>query len=440
MLGVYFHNTFDKTQKTTWNHIVQNIQTRAETQSTRSLSFFGKKININTLQLSKAWHVATVIPSTQTNTSKINSTVFSYLFAKKKPQKPPQDVLKLNYKQGGIGILDFHLQQRSLRMNRLRHILDPSCTAMWVMLPRLYLGNEIFRRNNEWIFFQTLPKIDYEDPNIRYFNINVPFYLQEFLEFLRKYKYPFLRIKNPSTHLIYQMFLRDKAAATKLTCQDYWNGVVDRVLPWKKIWPLTYKSLFKGKYLDTYYWFLQNSLPSGHKMRTSRRPYDNHCRRCHRYETTIHIFAECPFARGVWNKYFYIYSAMLERPQVNYTEALFSTALPKDKHRQLLLLTITTLIVHELWRARCKQYKEKVPTNVANSTRIINSRIRIIHFAYAKKCFNYVRRLCIPSPICNMDNGLLNFTLPDPDDDGVPVDSDFTSDDIVSYSSDDTII
>ena len=235
------------------------------------------------------------------------------------------------------------------------------------------------------------------------------------------------------------MFLKDKAAAIRLTSQDYWNSVVDRVLPWKKIWPLTYQSLFKGKYLDTYYWFLTNSLPSGHKMRTSSRPYADHCGRCHRYETTIHIFGECPFARGVWNKYFFIYSAFLERPQVNYTEALFSTALPTDKHRQLLLLTITTFIVHELWRARCAQYKENVPTNIAHSTRIINSRIRMTHFAYIKKSHNYARRLCIPSPICRMENGIPIFNLPNPVDDGLPIDSDFTSDELVSSTTDDEV-
>ena len=136
MLGVYFFNKFVKTQKTTWEHVIQKLRIRAENQSTRNLSFFGKKININTLQLSKAWHVATVIPSTITTANTIDSIIFNYLFANKGNQKPSRDVLKLNYKQGGIGILDFNLQQKSLRINRLRHILDPNCTSTWLTLPR----------------------------------------------------------------------------------------------------------------------------------------------------------------------------------------------------------------------------------------------------------------------------------------------------------------
>ena len=381
--------------------------------------------------------MATVIPSTLTTANTIDSIIFNYLFADKKPLKPSRDVLKLNYTQGGIGILDFNLQQKSLRINRLRHILNPNLSSTWLTLPRLYLGDQILRRNNDWMFFQSIPHINYEDPIIRYFNINTPFYLQEFLEFLRKYKYGYLLMKTPSTRLIYQMFLKDRAAAIRLTCQDYWNSTVNRVLPWKKIWPLTYKSLYKGKYLDTYYWFLSNALPSGHKMRTSRRPYPNNCGRCHRYETTLHIFAECPFSRSVWNNYFFIYSALLNRPQVNYTEALFSTALPKDKHEQLLLLTITTIIVHELWRARCAQYKENIPTNAVHSTRIINGKIKMIHFAYVKKSPNYMQKLCLPSPICHLENGTLHFDLPDPNDDDLPADSDFTSDEPLSSSTED---
>ena len=231
------------------------------------------------------------------------------------------------------------------------------------------------------------------------------------------------------------MYLKDKSITTRLTCQTYWNSVVERRLPWKKIWPLTYKSLYKGKYLDTYYKFLSNALPSGHKMRTSRRPYPNNCARCHRYETTLHIFAECPFARGVWNNYFSIYSALLDRPEVNYKEALFSTALPKDKHQQLLLLTITTIIVHELWRARCAQYKQKIPTNINHSTRLINSKIRMIHYAYIHKTYNFRQKLCLPSPICKLENGIYRFSLPEPNDQELPRDSDFTSDDLVSSST-----
>ena len=305
ILGEYFFEDFDKTQKTTWNHIMNNIQIRSELLSTRQLSFFGKKIIINTLLLSKAWHVATVIPATQETITRINTTIFSYLFANKKPQTPAQDILKLNPSQGGVGILDVKLQQRSLRMNRLRHILDPKSSATWLTLPRLYLGNEILRRNNEWMFFSRpdIPKIVYSDPVIREMNINIPFYLREFLDFLRDHKYRFLIIKQPTTHKLYQMFLKDKAAHLPILSQRYWNGVTNQTLPWNKIWPLTYQSLHKAKYLDTYYWFLTNSLPSGHKMSHSKKPYEDHCRRCHRYETTIHIFLECPFARNVWNNY-----------------------------------------------------------------------------------------------------------------------------------------
>ena len=436
ILGVYFHNTFEKTQKTTWEHIKINIENRAESLTTRKLSFYGKRILINLLLLSKAWHVATVIPSTKQTSTQINTTVFNFLFTHKKLQTPSQDILKLNFHHGGIAVLDFDLQQKSLRINRLRHILDQQQNSTWLTLPRLYLGDEILRRNNEWMFLAspTIPKIHYADPTIRYFNINIPFYLREFLDFLRDYKHRFLLIKNPSTHLIYQMFLKNKWATTRINSEYYWNSVVNRTLPWKDIWTVTYKSLHRAKYLDTYYWFLTNSLPSGHTRSTTRQPYAQHCKRCHRFETTFHMFAECPFARNVWNKYYSIYAALLEEPNLNYTEILFSTCLPKQKHTRLLLITLTTIIVHELWRSRCAQQKQDIPTSCNRSIITINARIKSIHFAYYNTAPDYANRLCLPSPICKVQDGKLTFNLPTAESEIAYTDSEFTSDEFLSQS------
>ena len=171
-------------------------------------------------------------------------------------------------------------------------------------------------------------------------------------------------------------------------------------------------------------------------MSNSCRPYENNCRRCHRYETTHHIFAECPFVRGVWNHYHYIYAKILQIPQVSYVEALFSTTLPRDNHQRLLLLTVTTIIVHELWRARCAQYKQGTPTNIARSTTTINAKIKIIHFAYFRSCAQYAKRLCLPSPICKVEDGKLIFNLPEVEEQEQPPDSEFTSDYISDSSSD----
>ena len=441
ILGVYFFNNFDKTQKITWEHVKQNIENRAETLSTRNMSFYGKRIIINSLLLSKAWHVATVIPSTKETSTKINTIIFSYLFANKKPQNPAQDILKLDFHHGGIRILDFDLQQKSLRLNRLQHIFNPNLNSTWLILPRLYLGDEILRRNNNWMFLAspTIPKIHYADPMVRYLKINIPFYLHELLDFLRTHKHKFLRIKTPTTHLIYNMFLKDKWAKTVVKSEHFWNAAVGHTLPLKDIWTTTYKSLYQGKYLDTYYWFLSNALPSGHKCSVSKRPYENHCRRCHRYETTYHIFVDCPFARNVWNNYFYVYAQLLNSSHINYNDALFSILLPKEPKPRRLLLTVTTVIVHELWRARCQHRKQDIPTNSNFSTRKINAKLISIHLAYFKKSPDYAKHLCLPSPICKLnDHGTLSFYLPTAEDNTLPSDSEFTSDNSITDSESST--
>ena len=142
------------------------------------------------------------------------------------------------------------------------------------------------------------------------------------------------------------------------------------------------------------------------------------------------MFATCPFARDTWNRYHYIYAHFLQHAQIHYQIALFAQQLPPDKHQSKLLLTITNIILSELWRARCQHKFNHIPTNSDTSTYIINARIKQIHYAYLHKSPNHVRQLCIPSPICTLDhNRTPTFHLPDapvPEEDN---DSDDTSDD-----------
>ena len=75
MLGIIFHRDFMKTTNATWDLIVQRIQERTSMLSARKLSFRGKRILINSLLVSKAWHAATVIPALKKHVKAINTTI-----------------------------------------------------------------------------------------------------------------------------------------------------------------------------------------------------------------------------------------------------------------------------------------------------------------------------------------------------------------------------
>ena len=151
------------------------------------------------------------------------------------------------------------------------------------------------------------------------------------------------------------------------------------------------------------------------------------------------MFVQCPFARNVWNKYYYVYATLLQDPHLNYNAILFSTCLPNHtnqqlRHIRLLLITLTTIIVHELWRSRCAQQKSNIPTNCNRSIITINARIKTIHYAYFHAAPDYINRLCLPSPICKLQDGKLHFHLPTAENEIAFTDSEFTSDEFTTAS------
>ena len=430
VLGIYFFPEFKTTQNYTWKIVTRKIKNRSEILSSRDLSMQGRGIIVNSLLLSKAWHVASVIPPTETVIQQINMIIFKYIYNYKEPHTIAHQELTLPIQQGGIGVLDLKIQQKALRISKLKHILDPLNDLSWLVIPRLYTASTITRYNTEWPFLASpdTPRIDFQDPINSH--LSIPEHLYDIIKILKDHKRAYRNLKDPTTRCIYKILIKHKHSITKITGEAYWNTALGYTLPWNRIWQTTFQSLYKTKHLDIYYKFLHNALPSGYKLRHSQGRYNINCARCHILETPLHMFATCPYARDTWNRYHYIYAHFLQHVQIHYQIALFAQQLPPDKHQSKLLLTITNIILSELWRARCQHKFNHIPTNSDTSTYIINARIKQIHYAYLQKSPNHVRQLCIPSPICTLDhNRTPIFHLPDapvPEQDN---DSDETSED-----------
>lgn len=410
ILGVTFFNDPMMTQSVTWREVTRKIRARAEILSSRKLSMRGRATIANSLLLSKAWHVATVVPATKKEIAIINMAVFNYIYENKTPHTIKEEALTLRVHQGGIGLLDLKLQGQALRLNRLQHILDVNNNKSWLIIPRLYTAQALHKYNTEWPFLEHVAQIDHEDPFMD--SIATPPYLQELADLLRDNKQKYLDIKHPCTRTIYPLLLNKERATFTITGQQYWNETLGRALNWKRIWTRTYQSLHTSHHLDTFYKFLHNAHASGQRTDNSRGRYHRDCRRCNVFETPLHIFAECPFAYEVWNTYAHTLQTLHNR-SLDLQEVLFPVRMPTDRHKARLILTLTNIIIHELWRARCAQHHERTPTDAATSTANINANIRRIHIAYGIHEPNFRQILCLPSPLCSATNdGQLRFTLP----------------------------
>ena len=411
ILGVRFFVDPMMTQTVTWNEIGSKIKSRAELLSARSLTMKGRATLANALLLSKAWHVATVIPAPRTIISSINTTTFNYIYNGKQPHTIAWNELTLRVPQGGIGLLDVHLQQQALRLNRLQHILDPTQAHTWLIIPRIYTAQTIARHNEEWRFLDTFPHIDFEDR----FNdhIATPPHLQELSTFLRSHKERYIQLKEKSTHTIYQHLLTVRRSTLTITGERKWNRALGRQLNWAKIWKTNYQALMTSKHLDTWFLFLHYALPTGERTNRVRGRYATQCPRCGVYETTLHVFWECDIASSLWNRYHHVYTQLHGRQNLLFTEALFPSTLPAHQHKARLLRTVSGIIIHELWRARCVHRHDHIPADLETCTANINARIVRTHNAYIATQPDFEKKLCLPSPLCYMaPDGQIVFTLP----------------------------
>ena len=121
------------------------------------------------------------------------------------------------------------------------------------------------------------------------------------------------------------------------------------------------------------------------------RKFNTKCSQCTKVdENILHIFARCKHACNVWTLYKPIYTKLLpNKPYIYEHNALTinlksQTVKPKIKK---LLLTITEIILQELWQTRNQCYKEGIQPSKETSKNRINKNItRMIrtHYKYHK--------------------------------------------------------
>ena len=174
--------------------------------------------------------------------------------------------------KGGIQLLDFTLQTRSLRLNRLRKILDKDDNSPWILLPRFYIARTISSIHPEWDFLANpqYPKYNGKDP---------PPYLRELPDFLRDNKPSYLNLKIHSTKTIYRILLLRKRQHTVITGQKYWDNLLHN-LPWARIWKNTYHTLDNNRKQDILFKFFHNALPTGQRLKSNKGRYATNCFKC----------------------------------------------------------------------------------------------------------------------------------------------------------------
>ena len=196
-------------------------------------------------------------------------------------------------------------------------------------------------------------------------------------------------------------------------------------LKWGKLWKNVYNSYNIGKTNDILFKILHNCLPTKVRLKkntNNRGNYNSTCKTCNKSdETILHIFARCKHARDIWEKYEYIYKKLNPNTPFIYEETTLTINLQDNTNEKIckLLLTITEIILLELWYSRNNCEKENIQPNLDRSTKTINRNITTIiethykNYKEKKDFKTFEEKFAIEKVICQVDyHKKLNLYLP----------------------------
>ena len=199
-------------------------------------------------------------------------------------------------------------------------------------------------------------------------------------------------------------------------------------IKWKKIWLNTYNSFNVGPIRDILYKLIHNCLPTKvriKKTETKKLRGGRFCTKCSTCtkvdERTLHVFAQCKHACNVWNTYKAIYTTLLPNKPYIYEHNALTINLQHNipKHTRKLLLTLTEIIVNELWASRDNCYKHKVQPSIIRSKNRINHAVTKLiqtHYRYHKyrnSLPTFANNFTMDQALCSLDcNDDLLLNLP----------------------------
>ena len=170
---------------------------------------------------------------------------------------------------------------------------------------------------------------------------------------------------------------------------------------------------------------MRNCLPTKTRLKKNhhkRGNYSEKCKYCKKTENTLHVFARCKIAAKIWKPYQPIYENLLPNILFFYGEAAISLNLIDTKithNTRKLTLTLTNIIIHELWTSRNKFEKDSILPNIERIVKTINSKLKYIievqykHYKNNNDIQTFTNLFTINDTICAIENDNLKLNLPD---------------------------
>jgi hypothetical protein len=129
-----------------FEELLDKIRTAINIHSQRQLSVAGRALIINSLLLSRLWHVIRVHSPTEDWIKRLRSCVKN--FALNFFPKPSMDTAELPKTKGGLGIINIKHQQTIFRLTIAKHLCSDSMSLSMILIRRLI---EVRTKEGCWI-------------------------------------------------------------------------------------------------------------------------------------------------------------------------------------------------------------------------------------------------------------------------------------------------
>ena len=418
ILGITFFNDTLRTQNHNWMKVTSKIQNKLQNLTYRSLSLRGKVHILNAKALSLIWFTATIIPLPKWAATSIEKHTFKFLWNSKRTEPISRNTIYLPLDKGGLGLLHPTIQTWALQLKHLLSITDAKNPTSWAGSARYWVGSRLARTNPEWSFLTAN-----NTPTYSLFERNLPPHYEAQLKHFKTHAALLTKLPKFTTKEIYKVLMKDKQDNHINTSHNSWNTTYNKTLPWQDLWKNTYQSYLPGGVDDTLYRILHHSYPVATRTHNPRQRQSTACKFCRvsnktHQESMIHVFAKCAFACSIWIHYKHIYHKLHVIPFVYEDTILTLNHTTKHNPTKKLLLTITSLILYELWHARNEFKYENIYPNTGRTKRRIKTQLANLlktHFRKHKKentLDSFRDKFLIQEALGKLDQDNLILTIP----------------------------
>jgi hypothetical protein len=434
-LGIIFYADSLLTTNINWKIALDKVTSKMETLQYRELSLRGKIYILNSLILSKVVYLATVIKMPQwawcdKDGNGLKRMIFQFLWSNANPEPIQRQILFLPRDKGGLGLLDLVQQGQALRIKYIFQITNNLINKPWIYLARYWLRSELYRYKPEWAF------LNHNINNIpRYIpgaNNITPYHYKRLLQDFVENKDNIIEKKATTTKEIYRAIRITTDSRVDVFVQHTWENspilMMNGGITWESLWLNMYSSYNVGKIRDILYKLVHNCLPTKVRIKKTKDKqsrggrFNTKCSQCTKVdENTLHIFSRCKHATNVWQMYKPIYTKLLPNQPYIYEQNALTINLQNITNPKIrkLLLTLTEIILQELWNTRNLCYKEQIqPCKNTSKNRINREMTEIINAHYKYHRLNntlqtFRQKFTIEGALCSLNyRDKLNLHLP----------------------------